>query len=263
VRTSLARALIFLAGLTACASEKSGIAPGLDQAERLSAQEGIPILTRTLMNALPGDAKTWDRLLSDRAVQVTEDGRIEDKKKVLESLRPFPPGTSGSIEVRDLEVSEFGETAVAVFRWFETENVLQQWIQVNRVSSHVWRRENGRWRLAAVHTTVTPRDPEPIPSDQQELGLYAGVYELSPGGRKYLVEHRGDVLYGGPAKDELRPLIAVGRNVFVEHGAPIGELLIFVDRPAGTVDRMVRREKGADLSWLRVAGEPSPPSAKP
>ncbi len=253
MRTSLVRALLLLAGVTACASEKSAVAPGLDQAERLPAQEGIPILTRTLMNALPGDAKTWDRLLSDRAVQVTEDGRIEDKKKLLEAFHPFPPGVTGSIDVRDLEVSEFGDTAVAVFRWFETETVLQQWIQVNRVSSHVWRREHGRWRLAAVHTTVTPRDPEAVPTDPQELGLYAGVYELSPGGRKYLVEHRGDLLFGGPSKDELKPLISVGRNVFAERGAPIGDLLIFVDRPQGTVDRMVRRSEGADLSWLRVA----------
>jgi len=250
--------LLLLATLAACASEKSDVAPGLEQAEKLPAQEAIPILTRTLMNALPGDAKTWDRLVSDRAVQVTEDGRVEDKQKLLESLRPFPPGTSGSIEVRDLEVSEFGETAVAVFRWFETESVFQQWIQLNRVSSHVWRREHGVWRLLAVHTTVTPRDPESLEADPQELGLYAGVYELSPGGRTYLVEHRGDLLFGGPAKDKLAPLIAVGRNVFAEHGAPIGELLIFVDRPAGTVDRMVRRQKGADLSWLRVAGAPSP-----
>ena len=263
MRTSNGFALLVFAAVTACASEKADVAPGVDQAERLPAQEGIPILTRTLMSALPGDAKTWDRLLSDRALQVTEDGRIAEKQKILESLRPFPPGTSGSIEVRDLEVSEFGETAVAVFRWFETETVLQQWIQVNRVSSCVWRREHGRWRLAALHTTVTPRDPESLPADSQELGLYAGTYELAPGGRTYLVEHRGDVLLGGSAKDEMKPLIAVGRNVFAEPGAPVGDLLIFVDRPQGTVDRMVRRSKGADLSWLRVGGAPSPPPVKP
>jgi len=263
VRISDGFALLVLAAVTACASEKSDVAPGLEQAEKLPAQEAIPILTRTLMNALPGDARTWDRLLSDRAVQVTEDGRIEDKEKLLASLRPFPPGTSASIDVRDLEVTEFGETAVAVFRWFETETVVQQWIQVNRVSSCVWRREHGRWRLAAVHTTVTPRDPEALPIDAQELGLYAGTYELSPGGPTYVVEHRGDLLFGGPGKDEPKPLIMVGRNVFAEYGAPIGELLIFVDRPRGTVDRMVRRSKGADLSWLRVAGAPGPPPVKP
>ena len=263
MRRSSGFALLVLAALTACASEKSDVAPGLEQAEKLPAQEAVPILTRTLMNALPGDARTWDRLLSDRAVQVTEDGRIEDKEGLLASLRPFPPGTSGSIEVRDLEVSEFGDTAVAVFRWFDTESVLQQWIQVNRVSSCVWRREHGRWRLAAVHTTVTPRDPEPLPGDPQELGLYSGTYQLSPGGRTYLVEHRGDLLFGGPTKEELKPLIMVGRNVFAERGAPVGDLLIFVDRPQGTVDRLVRRSKGADLSWLRVAGDPGPQPVKP
>jgi ketosteroid isomerase-like protein len=260
IRPRLGFAIALL--LAACASEGPKVPPGLEQAEKLPAKEGIPVLTRILMTALPADAKTWDRLLSERAVQVTEDGRIEDKQKLLESFKPFPLGTSGSIDVRDLEVSEFGDTAVAVFRSFEQETVFQQSIQVNYLSTHVWHRESGLWRLVAAHTMATPRDPPSLPTDLSELDAYAGTYQLASD-RRYKVERRGELLFGGPEKTTLKPLIAVGHNVFAEPGAPIGDLLIFVDRPPGTVDRMVHRQKGADLSWLRVAGAPGPAAVKP
>jgi hypothetical protein len=258
-----AASLLCASVLSACASEGAKAPSSLEQAEKLPAKEGIPVLTRILMNALPGDAKTWSRLLSEQTVVVTEEGRIQDKQKLLESFAPFQSGVSGSIDVGDLQISEHGDTAIAVFRSFEKEIFYGQPIQVNYLTTHTWCREGGLWRLVAAHTMVTPRDPSPIPADTKELESFSGVYQLTPE-RRYFVERRGDALYGGYELEKLRPLIAVGRNVFTDYGAGVGDLRIFVDRPPGTVDRMIHREKSADVAWLRVGAlKPSAAAVKP
>jgi hypothetical protein len=217
-----------------------------------SATQAIPAITQQLMNALPGDATVWQRYLSDRIVYVSETGDVANKKELIEAFTPFPQGISGAIQVKNVRITEFGETAVSVFDAYEKQTVYDQQIEVNYRSTHTWGRENGRWRLMAAQNLVLAKDPPAMPIDTRRMADYAGTYDLS-GKRRYRVEQRGETLVGGRENTELKQLIAVGDNVFVEAGSNLGILRIFVRGKTGAVERMVQRRKFADLDWLRVS----------
>ena len=222
-----------------------------DDLDTKSADQAIPAITQQLMNALPSDATVWRRYLSDRAVYVSEAGEVANKKELLESFTSFPQGIAGSIEVRNVRITEFGNTAVSVFDAHEKQTIYDQQIEVNYRSTHTWQRENGRWRLIAAQNLVLARDPTALPIDKRRIADYVGTYELS-GKRRYRVEQRGDTLVGGRENSDLTPLIAVGENVFVDAGSNLGILRIFVRGQSGTVERMVQRRKFADVHWLKV-----------
>jgi hypothetical protein len=133
----------------------------------------------------------------------------------------------------------------------EEETVYDQHIDVHYLSTYTWRREDGRWRVIAAQTNVVAKDPPALPIDAARLGGYAGTYELSAE-RRYRVERRGAELVGGREGRDLKPLIAVGDNVFVDAGSNLGILRVFVVNADGRVERMVERRKFADLSWRRV-----------
>jgi hypothetical protein len=223
-----------------------------DAVDQQPAAQAIPVLTQELMNALPGNAPVWQRYLSDRVVYVSETGEVANKKELLEAFTPFPQGITGNITVRNVRLTDFGNTAVAVFDAHERQTVYDQQIEVNYRSTHTWQRENGRWRLIAAQNVVLPKDPPALPIDVRRLADYVGTYELS-GKRRYRVEQRGDKLVGGRENSELMPLIPLGDNVFVEAGSNLGILRIFVRGQSGAVERLVQRRKFADLNWVRVA----------
>lgn len=225
--------------------------PGSQELDTRPAAEAIPVMTQQLMDALPHDTAVWEQYLSEHAVYVAEGGEVATKKELLEGFGPFPEGLRGSIKVVNPRISELGEVAISVFDANEEQTVYDQNIKVNYRSTHTWRRENGRWRLIAAQNLVLAMDPPAMPIDTKRLTDFAGTYDLS-GKRRYRVEVKGDSLVGGREGGDLKPLIPVGDNVFVEAGSSLGVLRIFVRGPGGTVQRMVQRRKFADLDWKRV-----------
>jgi hypothetical protein len=216
------------------------------------ANQAIPILTQQLMTALPGDATVWQRYLSEKVVYVSETGQVVNKKELLEGFTSFPQGITGSIEVRNVRITEYDNMAVAVFDAHEKQTIYDQRIEVNYRSTWTWHRENNRWRLIAAHNLVLAKDPAPLPIDTRRLADFVGTYELSRQ-RRYVIEQQGNTLRGGREGSQLMPLIAVGDNVFVEAGGNLGILRIFVRGKNGAVERMVQRRKFADLDWVRLA----------
>jgi len=238
---------LLLGLVVACASSPPGSKNDLD---KRPAKEILPLLTQQMMNALPADSTIWHRYLSDQALYVGEDATIADKKELLSGFGPFPPGLSGSIKVANPIVREFGNTAVIVFEAHEEQTIYNQHITVRYLSTYTWHREDGHWRVISAQTLVVPTDPEPTPLDPKRLENYVGVYEVGP--RRYHVERRGDALVGGNEGADLKPLIAVGDNVFTDAGNRTGLVRIFIPDKDGTVRKMVVRRKYADLVLTRV-----------
>jgi ketosteroid isomerase-like protein len=231
-----------------------GFTGNKDEVDTRPANQAIPILTQQLMTALPGDATVWRRYLSERAVYVSETGEVVNKKELLDGFTSFPQGLTGSIEVKNVRITEYANMAIAVFDAHEKQTIYDQRIEVNYRATWTWHRENRRWRLIAAHNIVLAKDPAPLPIDTRRLPDYVGTYELS-GKRRYRVEQRGDTLAGGREGSQLTPLIAVGDNVFVEAGSNLGILRIFVREKNGGVERMVQRRKFADLDWVKIEGD--------
>jgi len=232
-----------------------GVAPPDDTGP---AAQALPPLIQRLLDAIPGDAAVWRQYMSDQGVYVGEAGEVVGKAELLKGFHPFPAGLSGHIEALPAKITEFGDTAIAVFDARESETVFEQPITVTYLNTQAWRREAGHWRLIAAQVDVRARDPAPLPVDAQKLKDYAGLYAL--GQWRYAVAVHGGGLAGGSPGTEARPLIPVGENVFVEAGSPLGALRIFVRGAGGAVEHMVQRRKYADLDWVRV---PASPVARP
>lgn len=227
----------------------SSTSANIEAANAASAEQIIPRATQELLDALPHNAAVWQRYLSDRVVYVSEAGDVATKQEVLEGFAPFPEGITGSIKVKTVKLSVHGDVAVHVFEAHETQTIYGQPIEVNYRSTHTWRLENGEWRVIAAHNLVLARDPAPVPI-RASLADYVGTYDLA-GKRRYRVERRGDVLVGGREGGELRPLIAVGENVFFDAGSNLGILRIFL-RGDGGITGMVQRRKFADTTWTKL-----------
>lgn len=245
------RTVVCAAAVWACAgcalSQDRESAP-----DRGAAAQVLPALAQQLVNAVPADPAVWQRYMSERGVFVSEAGDVATRAELLEAFGPFPPGLSGSIEVRNPRITEFGDLAIMVFDAHEKQTVFDQQIEVNYLVNQTWRREDSRWRLLATQNLVLAKDPTALPVNPRRLKDYVGVYELS-GKRRYLVELRGDTLVGGRDKaPALQPLIPVGDNVFADSGSSLGIVRIFVRGADGSVQRMVERRKFADTAWLKV-----------
>jgi hypothetical protein len=225
------------------------------------AAQVLPALAQQLVNAVPADPAVWQRHMTERGVFVSEGGDVANRAELLEAFGPFPPGLSGSIQVRNPQITEFGDIAIMVFDAHERQTVFDQQIEVNYKITQTWRREDARWQLLATQNLVLAKDPPALPVNRKRLKDYVGVYELA-GKRRYRVELRDGALVGGRDQaPDLKPLIPVGDNVFADSGSSLGILRIFVRGPKGAVQGMVERRKFADTHWRRLARTPktSPP----
>jgi Domain of unknown function (DUF4440) len=225
-----------------------------DDLESAAAERALPAITQQMMDAVAvGDKSVWERYLSARVSYVSETGERFDRSMLVDELKPLPAGMSGSIKVQNSQVIDSGETAIHVFDAFEQESVFGQAIQVTYRSTDTWHREDGKWRLLASQIVVLAKDPSALPVDLNKLGDFVGTYQISPQ-RRFRVERRGDALVGGTEGGDLKPMIAVGDNVFMQAQSKQEILRIFVRAPDGSVQRMVERRKFADTQWRRAPG---------
>ncbi len=248
-------------GLLLAAGVHSACAAGDAELERGPAATALPAITQKMFDALaPGDKAVWERYLSPRFVEIDESGARLERDKLMADFGPLPPGLSGSILVQNAQVSDFGAFAVIRYDLDEHEQYFDQALHVLYRATDTWRREGGKWRMVASQVMVVAQNPPPTPLNAALLSDYAGLYDLS--GRKQRVEVRGGQLFEGRDGRELKPLIAVGDNVFVGQGDPLAILYIFVRGADGKVQRLLERRKFADLQMTRLA-EASAAAASP
>ncbi len=62
-----------------------------------------------------GDAAVWEKYLDPDVRHVDESGDVQRKKPLVDDVRPFPPGISGSIRILDYEAAVHGDTAFATY----------------------------------------------------------------------------------------------------------------------------------------------------
>ncbi|HEY3521786.1 MAG TPA: nuclear transport factor 2 family protein [Rhodanobacteraceae bacterium] len=223
-------------------------------AEPASAQvrSEIVSLSQQLMDAI-GDGRkdVWQHVAADDAIIVDEFGRRQGKKDIVDSLRPFPTGFSGSIEIRDPRVNAYGDTAVIECEEYERETVFGQKLVVRYIAVNTFVRRNGQWKLVAMEDVTLPTPPPKLAVTGLHLVDYAGTYRYGPD-RAWTFSVHGDQL--SYVTKSGRPAIAadpIARDVFMEDNDE-RNLLIFRRDTSGRVKALIERRKFNDLVLSRI-----------
>ncbi|HJU06929.1 MAG TPA: nuclear transport factor 2 family protein [Rhodanobacteraceae bacterium] len=214
-------------------------------------RDEIVSLSQQLMDAIgEGRKDVWQRIAADDAVIVDEFGRRQGKKDIVDSLRPFPPGFSGSIEIRDPRVNVYGDTAVIECEEYERETVFGQKLVVRYIAINTFVRRNGEWKLVAMEDVTLPTPPPKLLVSGLQLSDYAGVYRYGPD-RAWTFSVQGDRL-SYTTKPGRPAIIAepVAKDVFMEDNDE-RNLLVFRRDASGRVVALIERRKFNDLKLDR------------
>ncbi len=207
-------------------------------------------ITQALFDSIgSGNADFWARALADDAFVIDEFGRRQDKLEMVRSIRPFPPGFSGSIEVREPRVHVYGSTAVVECEAFEREEVFGQKLVVRYRTANTFVKVGTDWKLLTMVTVTLPTQPPLLAVRGLPRADYPGIYRYGSD-RAYRIELDGDKLsYTTRPGGKPIPLEPIAKDVFMEGGGE-RNLLIFRRGDAGKVEGLIQRRKFNDL-WMK------------
>ncbi|HET9819913.1 MAG TPA: nuclear transport factor 2 family protein [Rhodanobacteraceae bacterium] len=216
-------------------------------------QDELVSLTQQLMDAVgEGKSEVWKHIVADDALIVDEFGRRQTAKEIIARLRPFPPGFSGSIEIRDPRANVYGDTAVLVCEEYERESVFGQQFTVRYIATNTFTRHAGAWKLVAMEDVTLPTAPPKLAVAGLDLAEYGGTYRYAPGRAWTFAVHDGALSY---MTHPGRPSIVanpIARDVFMEgEGSDERNLLIFQRDASGHVVAVIERRKFNDLKLTR------------
>ncbi|HET6545677.1 MAG TPA: nuclear transport factor 2 family protein [Rhodanobacteraceae bacterium] len=214
-------------------------------------QGEIVSITQSLLDAIgAGDKGVWQRTLADDAVIVDEFGRVQRKQEAVDSLRPLPPGFSGSIEVRDPHVQVYGDTAVLQAEGYERESVFGQKFVVRYLMLCTYVKQDGAWKLAGYQDVTLPTPPPKLAVPGLTLHDYAGTWRYGPD-RAWTFSVKDGVLgYVTKPGRPVNTLDPIAKDVFMGSDDE-KNLLIFRRDAAGRVTGLIERRKFNDLHFQR------------
>ncbi len=208
--------------------------------------------TQALFDSIPsGDKSLWDKATAASFVMTSEDGEVFDKSRFLDTLRPLPPGFTGSIKIVHLTVQDLGGAAVVHYLIDESEGVFGQKLHTKYVETDTYRRDAGAWKMVAAQVTVVPRNLDPIKVDDRGWPALVGDYRISDKtDRRYHVSMRNGTLFGGNDEKSATELIPLSPLVFFQKDSI--HTMVFVENAAGAVIEVREIHKYNELIMTRV-----------
>jgi ketosteroid isomerase-like protein len=196
-----------------------------------------------------GDAKVWDRYLSDDVLFTDENGGTMTKTQLVEGIRPLPKGISGELNVQDFDARIHGNTAVTTYVADESETYFGQVIHARYRITDTWIRTGDPWRLVASQVQALRQDPPAVALAAAKLDEYVGVYALTPE-IGYTIKREGDGLVGQRTGRQPEKLVAEVADLFFVAGQP--RLRKVFQRGAdGRITGFVERRESWDVLWKR------------
>jgi Domain of unknown function (DUF4440) len=207
--------------------------------------------TQALMDGIGnGDKALWQRTLTDDALIVDEFGRMQSKQEMVNSLRPFPAGFSGSIQIRQPRLRQYGDTVVLQAEGYEQETVFGQQFVVRYINLMTYVKRDGDWKLAGYEAVTLPTPPPRLDVAALKPDDYAGVYRYALD-RAWTVSVKNGIV--GYVTKEGRPFIPldpVAKDVFMGTDDE-RNLLVFRRDAQGHVVELIERRKFNDLRLHR------------
>jgi hypothetical protein len=254
VRTVLLR-LAFLALLVDLAQAGTSGASPDTPVEDGAACQNLQQATQALVDGFaPGDRAVWERYTDPSFVYVTENNEVQSRARMLEELKPLPPGYSGQIAVTEFHCRDFGRFAVTTYVMDEHENVEGQLLHAHYRESDTWRMTARGWRLVAGQAFAILQDPPRTQLPPERLTDYEGTYDMSATTHAQ-IRREGDHLVAERAGREPQQLVPESPDVFFTPGRPRTRRL-FTRASDGRVVGFVDRREGVDLVWKRAADPP-------
>jgi len=218
------------------------------------AAEDVPTLlrarTQQLLDAITnGDPSVWEQTLEANARVIDENGEVLDRKAMVASVRPLPPGISGALRPIDFKATVVGDVALTSYIADEDETFHGAQIHARYRMGDTWVRRDGTWKLLSSQVLALRTDPPALPTTAEQRRAYCGRYAL--GDLTYLVRCETDGLTGGTPGKPAKPLRLESPDLFFVPGEPRLRYLFQRDA-AGRVTGFLQRRESWDLPWKRV-----------
>lgn len=222
-------------------------AQGSAQEAPATLTQQIVKITQDLMDGIGnGNKALWQRTLTDDALIVDEFGRMQGKQEMVDSLRPFPAGFSGSIHIRQPKLRQYGDTVILQAEGYEQETVFGQSFIVRYINLMTYVKRGGEWKLAGYEAVTLPTPPPKLEVAGLKLDDYTGVYRYAPDRAWTFTVNNGVLGYVTRAGRPFVALDPVARDVFMGTDDE-RNLLVFRRDTQGHVTELIERRKFNDL----------------
>jgi hypothetical protein len=222
-------------------------------------QESVPALlqrqSQEMFDALAtGKAEVWERYLDPDVRLVDETGAVLRKKQLVEDVRPFPPGISGSIRVTDYDALLDDGVAVATYVNDENEDYHGHKLHCRYRTTETWVKRADGWRLLQAQILAVREDPPAVTLSAERRREYAGRYALTPE-ITYEIRITGDGLEGRQTGRKPEELRAEASDVLFVPGKPRYRY-VFLRDAGGRITGLAQRREAWDLVWKRTGPSP-------
>ena len=213
--------------------------------------ELLRIQREMIDTSLRGDKSAFERYTADTYIETDFTGAVTTRARILDNFLTPPASMKPTLEIQDVKVHVYGDTAVMSSRGNYRAEANGQKITNSFRTTDVWLRHDGRWQLIASHGSQIPPERVAINVDPKIFDAYVGAYEISPG-LVFTVTREGDKLMGqSTGEKKLHELLPQNETTFFIKGDP--DLNIFVKDEKGQVTHIVFRSlDGQELKAKKI-----------
>ena len=198
-----------------------------------------------------GAAAVWEKYLDPDVRYVDETGEIQRKKALVDDVRPFPPGISGSIKILDYDAAVHEDTAFATYVNDENEDYHGAKLHCQYRTTETWVKRPEGWRLIGAQVLAMRTDPPAVALSADRRREYAGKYALTPE-LAYEIRVDGDALQGQQTGRKPEALKAEAPDVLFVPGKPRYRYVLLRDAQ-GRITGLAQRREAWDIVWKRVS----------
>ena len=213
--------------------------------------ELLRIQREMIDTSLRGDKSAFERYAADAYIETDFNGAVTTRARILDNFLTPPASIKPTLEIQDVQVHVYGDTAAMSSRGIYRAEAKGQKITNSFRTTDVWLRHDGRWQLIASHDSQIPPERVAVNVDPKIFDAYVGAYEISPG-LVFTVTREGDKLMGqSTGEKKLHELLPQNETTFFIKGDP--DLDIFVKDEKGQVTHMIFRSMdGRELKAKKI-----------
>jgi ketosteroid isomerase-like protein len=217
--------------------------------------ESVPALlqrqSQELFDALgSGKSDVWEKYLDPDVRYVDESGAVANKKQMVDDVRPFPAGISGTIGILNYDAVVKGDVAIATYVNDENEDYHGAKLHCQYRTTETWVKRPDGWRLIGAQVLALRTDPPAIALSAERRREYAGRYALTPE-LVYEIRAHGDALLGQQTGRKPEALEAEAPDVLFVPGKPRYRY-VFLRDAQGRITGLAQRREAWDIVWKRV-----------